>query len=65
MPNHRRGYATEADARIVAWARRQPGVEAVVAGCERDNMPSMILERIGFTRAGEADSQTRWRYSRR
>jgi len=58
----RRGYATEAASAIVEWAFSQPGVEVVVAGCDRDNEPSIrILERLGFQRTGEAKDQIRWR----
>jgi ribosomal-protein-alanine N-acetyltransferase len=58
----RRGYATEAAGAIVEWAFSQPGVEVVVAGCDRDNEPSIrILERLGFQRTGDAKDQIRWR----
>ncbi len=61
----RRGCATEAARAIVDWALRQPGVRAVVAGCDADNIPSVrTLERLGFSRTGEADGQLRWRYGR-
>jgi ribosomal-protein-alanine N-acetyltransferase len=59
----RRGYATEAARSIVGWALRQPGVRTVVAGCDEENLPSVrMLERIGFSRTGEANRQLRWRY---
>jgi len=59
----RRGYATEAASAIVEWALSEPGVEVVVAGCDRDNEPSIrTLERLGFQRTGEASGQLRWRY---
>jgi ribosomal-protein-alanine N-acetyltransferase len=59
----RRGYATEAASAIVEWALSQPGVRVVVAGCDRDNAPSIrTLERLGFQRTGEANGQIRWRY---
>ena len=59
----RRGYATEAASAIVEWALSEPGVEVVVAGCDRDNEPSIrTLERLGFQRTGEANGQLRWRY---
>jgi ribosomal-protein-alanine N-acetyltransferase len=59
----RRGYATEAARVIVEWALSQPGVRVVVAGCDRDNAPSIrTLERLGFQRTGEAKGQVRWRY---
>ena len=59
----RRGYATEAARAIVAWALDEPGVKVVVAGCDRDNAPSIrTLERVGFRRTGEANGRIRWRY---
>jgi ribosomal-protein-alanine N-acetyltransferase len=59
----RRGYATEAAQAMVDWALRQPDVSVVVAGCNKDNLPSIrMLERIGFLQTGEADGQIRWRY---
>lgn len=58
----RRGYATEAARAIVDWALSQPGIRVVVAGCDRDNVPSIrTLERLGFRRTGEAGGQIRWR----
>jgi ribosomal-protein-alanine N-acetyltransferase len=59
----RRGYATEAARVIVDWALDQPGVSVVVAGCDKDNVPSIrTLEHIGFLQTEEADGQIRWRY---
>jgi RimJ/RimL family protein N-acetyltransferase len=58
----RRGYATEAARALVDWALRQPGVRAVVAGCDKENAASIrTLERLGFSRTGETDGQLRWR----
>ena len=57
----RRGYATEAVRALLAWASAQREVAAVVAGCDRDNIPSIrLLERLGFERIGERDDQVRW-----
>jgi ribosomal-protein-alanine N-acetyltransferase len=63
IPDRRgRGYATEAARALVDWALRQPGVRGVVAGCEKENVASIrTLERLGFTRTGEAGGQLRWR----
>ena len=59
----RRGYATEAARGIAAWALEQPGVRAVSANCEPDNIGSIrALERAGFTRIGESEDLVRWRY---
>jgi len=67
IPERRRlGYATEAARAIIDWARRQPGVRTVVAGCDKDNVPSIrTLERLGFHRTGERNGQLRWRYGSR
>jgi RimJ/RimL family protein N-acetyltransferase len=59
----RRGYATEAASALVGWARSQPSVHVIVAGCDADNVPSICtLERVGFRRTGEANGEIRWRY---
>jgi ribosomal-protein-alanine N-acetyltransferase len=59
----RRGYATEAAGALVEWATAQPPVRSIVAGCARDNVPSICtLERVGFLRTGEANGEIRWRY---
>ena len=58
---HGRGYATEAAVALVRWARAQPGVLAVVAGCDPGNAASAtVLERAGFVRAGETGGELRW-----
>ncbi len=58
----RRGYATEAARALVDWALRQPGVRAVVAGCDKENVASIrTLERLGFSSTGETNGQLRWR----
>jgi ribosomal-protein-alanine N-acetyltransferase len=57
----RRGYATEAARALIAWALSQPGVGAIVAGCDQGNLPSIrTLERLGFSRTGEAKGELRW-----
>ena len=59
----RRGYATEAARALVDWARSQPNVHVIVAGCDPHNVPSICtLERLGFVRTGEANGELRWRY---
>ncbi len=59
----RRGYATEAARGLTTWALEQPGVRAVAAACETDNIGSIrALERAGFTRIGEDNGLVRWRY---
>lgn len=64
VPERRqRGYATEGARALVEWALSQATVQVVVAGCDRDNIPSIrTLERLGFTQAGEQGRELRWRY---
>lgn len=64
VPSHRRrGYATEAAVALIEWARSQPSVHGIVAGCDPQNVPSVrTLERVGFYRTGEANGEIRWRY---
>jgi ribosomal-protein-alanine N-acetyltransferase len=58
---HRRGYATEAACALLDWALREPGIEGVIVRCDAGNEASIrVLERVGFTRAGDADGQIRW-----
>jgi ribosomal-protein-alanine N-acetyltransferase len=58
----RRGYASEAAAALVDWARSQEDVETVVAACDRENVASIrTLERLGFARTGMDGDEIRWR----
>jgi [ribosomal protein S5]-alanine N-acetyltransferase len=51
-----RGYATEASAAVIQWARQQPGVSSISATIPDDNYPSQRLaNRLGLART----SQTR------
>ena len=54
FPEHRgRGYATEAAAALIAWARGQ-GVARFVASVAPGNEPSLVIvSRLGFVRTGE------------
>ncbi len=57
-----KGYMTEAVGGIVEWAKSQPGVKAIVAGTEKTNKASYtLLEKNGFTKAGETDTLFTWR----
>ena len=50
----RRGYATEASAAVIQWARQQPGVSSISATIPDDNYPSQRLaKRLGLTRTSE------------
>jgi RimJ/RimL family protein N-acetyltransferase len=49
----RQGYATEAAARLVAWAFESPQVAHVVAETAAQNVASiLVLQRLGFNRVG-------------
>ena len=57
----RRGYATEAAIALVTWALDQPGIQAIDATCDADNVASILtLSRIGFRRTGEKDGRILW-----
>jgi len=59
----RRGYATEAVRALLEWVLRQPGVRAVVARSDADNLASAgVLEGAGFVRTGEIDDQVAWAF---
>jgi RimJ/RimL family protein N-acetyltransferase len=48
------GYATEALAAVLAWARRQSGLTCVLADTTRSNNAAQrLLERVGLHRIGE------------
>jgi RimJ/RimL family protein N-acetyltransferase len=52
-----RGYATEMARALVAWAEQRPDVERIVSACLTDNIGSIrVLEKTGFHRTGERDS---------
>jgi RimJ/RimL family protein N-acetyltransferase len=60
----RRGYASEAAAAVVTWARKQVGVKVIIAECEATNTASIrTLERLGFQRRAEANGVIRWRHA--
>jgi [ribosomal protein S5]-alanine N-acetyltransferase len=62
VPQHRRrGYATDAAEALIGWVENQPNVSAVLARCDEGNLPSIrTLERLAFSRAGQADGQIHW-----
>jgi len=50
------GYATEALAAVLEWARGQTGLTCVLADTTRSNLASQrLLERVGLNRVGEDD----------
>jgi [ribosomal protein S5]-alanine N-acetyltransferase len=54
LPEHRRqGFATEAVAALIGWAREE-GIDHFVASVAPDNSPSLaIIHKLGFVRTGE------------
>jgi RimJ/RimL family protein N-acetyltransferase len=54
LPEHRRqGYASEAVAALLQWARTR-GIDHFVASVAPDNEPSLaIIHKLGFVRTGE------------
>lgn len=63
VPRHRRrGHASAAAAALATWAADQPGVAAVVAGCDPQNEASArTLARAGFRQTGRDENELRWR----
>jgi RimJ/RimL family protein N-acetyltransferase len=58
-----RGYMTEIVGGILAWAKTQPRVAAVLASTERSNVPSQrVLERNHFVNVGETGSLLHWKF---
>lgn len=56
-----RGLATAAVRVLCRWALRQPGVTAVLAETEKDNLPSQrVLEKAGFHPFRETDAMRWW-----
>lgn len=57
-----RGYMTEALRALVAWAHKQPGVQAVIAETDESNKASQrVLEKLGFGRYLVAGESCWWR----
>ncbi|HMQ63348.1 MAG TPA: GNAT family N-acetyltransferase [Flavilitoribacter sp.] len=57
-----KGYMTEALGAVVNWAMHQPGVTAVLAETEKENLPShRTLSKNGFTACREVDQMIWWR----
>ena len=53
-PFRGQGYASEAAAGLVEWARKQQGVRAILASVAPGNEPSLaIVRKLGFVHVGE------------
>lgn len=56
-----RGFMTEMVGAIIAWAKKQPGVSAIIASCDKDNGASIsILAKNNFIRTGKTETQYNW-----
>ena len=57
-----KGYMTQALGAVIQWAMHQPGVKAVLAETEKDNLPShKTLLKNGFAAYQEVDQMIWWR----
>ncbi len=55
------GFMTEMVSCIIAWAKAQPNVKAVIASTEKRNIASFkVLEKNNFLKIGETDSLFNW-----
>ena len=56
-----RGYMTEMVSGMVAWAKTQPGVKAIIASTDATNVASYrVLEKNQFIQIGEAEGLLKW-----
>jgi RimJ/RimL family protein N-acetyltransferase len=63
-PYRGRGYGRQTVRALARWLLGQPGVSAVLAHTDPDNVPSRrSLEGAGFRYEGDADGQCRYRLS--
>lgn len=57
-----RGYMTEIVSGMVAWARMQPGVKAIIASTDKTNLASFtVLMKNNFVKSCETDEMWKWR----
>ncbi len=60
-----RGYMTEIVSGMVAWARIQPGVKAIIASTDKANVASFtVLMKNNFVKVGETDEMWKWMLSK-
>lgn len=56
------GLMTEMVSGIIAWARTQAPVKAIVASTDQSNVASCkVLQKNGFLKAGETEDSIQWR----
>jgi [ribosomal protein S5]-alanine N-acetyltransferase len=63
QPNYRRrGFMSEALAKLVEWAFEQPDVKGIIAETDRENLPSQrVLKRLGLSIFRETEKTVWWR----
>lgn len=56
------GYMTEIVGGIIEWAGKQPGVNAIIASTNQDNIGSYsVLQKNNFTKVGEQEGLFNWK----
>jgi ribosomal-protein-alanine N-acetyltransferase len=57
-----RGYMTEAVGGMIAWARKQAGINAITAGTEKKNLASFkVLRKNNFKKHAETELLYKWK----
>lgn len=55
------GYMTEMVSGMVAWAKAQPGVKAIIASTDATNVASYrVLQKNNFVQTGDGDGVLKW-----
>ena len=55
------GYMTEMVSGMVAWAKAQPGVKAIIASTDATNVASYrVLQKNNFIQTGDGDGVLKW-----
>lgn len=58
----KKGFMTEAVAGMISWAKDQPGIKAIVANTEKNNIASFtVLEKNNFVKVGETETLFNWK----
>lgn len=56
-----KGFMTEAVRGMIEWARKQQGVQSMIASTEKNNVPSYsVLLKNNFIKTGETDEMYNW-----
>lgn len=57
-----KGFMTEAVGGLIAWAKEQAGVKAIIASTDKSNMASSkVLEKNNFIKTAETETMFNWR----